>query len=201
MRYLLLVTLLWGCSFDFNARDGGIPEDGPVDAWVDAGFLDGEILVDAYVIEAGPDANQEDASPDSGTDSGSDEDSGMDAGDDVLTCTDVPDISGRYRVTRRLMGCVPHDSGLVTLTRIDSCNYEFDDASANVFDGPCELVVEGSTYRYECRITYNVWLYHCTLTRVSGGLRASCRFTSGAAPPTTDPCPVVPGDVFFLPEE
>ncbi len=197
-RHILCALILCGCSFDLSAlgpRDGG-PRDSMADAQIDA-----QILVDASDAEI--DATTEiDSGSDSGSDVGTDAavfDSGSDAsmfadaGPDSgppLTCTDVPDISGSYRITHRLMGCTETDYGYVPLTRLSACEYEFDDGTVTnpIFDGPCDVILLGSLYTYECDIRHGVWRYRCTLVPVSGGLNVDCRFVSGTSPLTTDPC-------------
>jgi len=210
MRYLTLVLLFCGCSFDLSAlgprlRDGGLQDAEVTDALVEDATTDsGE---DSGMLVADADSSIEDAGSDAGTDAWVEADAGFDSGlEDAgsdsgppLTCTSVPDISGSYRIGYRLMGCTSYaPADVIPLTRLTSCDYEFDDGIPGpggfIFDGPCEVIIEGPTYRYECTISYNIWRYRCTLTPVSGGMNIDCRFVSGAAPPTTDPCS------FFAPE-
>lgn len=201
IKHILWVLVLCsGCSFDLTALrrlDSGADSQVIGDSEVSDVWMADE---DSAVInDAGIDAYAEDTGSDAGTDAFMNmDDGGSDAGADAhaLTCTDVPDIAGSYRVNHRLMGCTAQDFGYIPLTRLDSCSYQFDDGSSSppIFNGNCTVVIEGPTYRYECSITYNVWHYLCTLTPVSGGLTVDCRFVSGAAPPTTDPCS------FFSPE-
>lgn len=196
-RYYIWVLFLCGCSFDvglLGPRDSGGPDsstDAPL--VVDDSGADAEESSDVGQ-DAGTDADESDVGSDAWSEA---PDGGTDA-PVVLSCTDIPSIAGSYRITRRLMGCAAADYGYAPLTRLDACEYEFDDGNIegnHVFDGPCDVVVEGSEHRFECVITYSAWRYVCTLSPVSGGLNIDCRFLSGSVPPTTDPCS------FFAAEE
>lgn len=199
MERYIWVLLLCGCSFDvglLGPRDSG-GQDSSTDATM---FVTPDSGGDAAeLVDAGQDTSDDAfVGSDAGSDAWSEEpDGGVDA-PVVLSCTDIPSIAGSYRITRRLMGCAAADYGYAPLTRLDACEYEFDDGNIegnHVFDGPCDVVVEGSEYRFECVITYSAWRYVCTLSPVSGGLNIDCRFLSGSVPPTTDPCS------FFAAEE
>lgn len=202
-KQLLLVLVLCasGCAFDsslLRGRDSGTvesdavmvdafsmedaPEDAPAIILADAGVDSPDAAV---TLEDSPDAFR--IIP---------EDVGVDAGP-VLTCTDLPSLSGNYSLNTRLRGCGTVSYGDVPFIRTGACTYEVDDGNplgSQLFDGPCTVVIMGSDFILECDAAHFSYHFSCIVTPVSGGLNVTCRYSRGIPAITDPPCS------FFMPQ-
>lgn len=188
---LLSLLVLSGCSFDVSllqGRDAALDSSVFDDAVVEASDVftpeDAFSMADAFAVDTASDAGV-DAFV--GEDSPAFPDAPPDSGPASLTCTDIPDISGMYRLTANIATCYIYPSGgpgVIPLTRTGACTYEFEDGSPayHVMDGPCTISISGSSHILECNITHGPYLFGCIITEVSGGLNVSCRYSRGPTP-------------------